>query len=64
MIINNISTDNPKLRAKALSNGQLSLSLEYYYGTKKVYDANLDKIVKRHDRQKETLHLYLWQESI
>ena len=62
MIINNISTDNPKLRAKALSNGQLSLSLEYYYGTKKVYDANLNKIVKRHDRQKETLHLYLWQE--
>jgi len=53
-------TDNPKLKQKKLSDGQISLYLEYYLGYTKVYDEKLDKEVVRANRKKEFLNLYLW----
>ena len=47
-------TDNPKLKQKKLSDGQLSLYLEYYLGYSKVDD----KV--KVDRRKEALNLYIW----
>ncbi|MBD8387920.1 site-specific integrase [Dysgonomonas sp. BGC7] len=47
-------TDNPKLKQKKLSDGQLSLYLEYYLGYSKVED----KV--KIDRRKESLNLYIW----
>ena len=47
-------TDNPKLKQKELSDGQLSLYLEYYLGYSKAN--NTVKV----DRRKESLNLYIW----
>lgn len=47
-------TDNPKLKQKKLSDGQLSLYLEYYLGYSKVNDT------VKVDRRKESLNLYIW----
>ena len=47
-------TDNPKLKQKKLSDGQLSLYLEYYLGYSKVNDT------VKVDRRKEFLNLYIW----
>ena len=53
-------TDNPKLKEKALSDGQMSLYLEYYFGYKKVYNEETDKETVKANRQKESLNLYVW----
>lgn len=53
------STDNPKLKEKLLSSGQISLYLEYYLGYSTVYDEKKDKEVAKAIRKKETLNLYL-----
>lgn len=54
-------TDNPKLKEKVLSDGQISLYLEYYIGYTKVYDEKKAKNVIKHNRKKEFLSLYIWQ---
>lgn len=53
-------TDNPKLKEKSLSDGQISLYLEYYLGYKKVYNEETDKETVKVDRKKEFLNLYVW----
>ncbi len=50
--------ENPKLQQKPLSDGRLSLYLEYYLGRTEWIDEN-EKIHIKHDRQKEFLNLYL-----
>ena len=55
-------TDNPKLKEKTLSDGQISLYLEYYLGYSKQYDEEKDKEVVKIIRKKEFLNLYIWQE--
>ena len=54
-------TDNPKLKEKTLSDGQISLYLEYYLGYTKEYDETKDKDVIKIIRKKEFLNLYIWQ---
>ena len=54
-------TDNPKLKEKILSDGQISLYLEYYLGYTKEYDEAKDKDVVKIVRKKEFLNLYIWQ---
>ena len=54
-------TDNPKLKEKTLSDGQISLYLEYYLGYSKQYDEEKDKEVVKIIRKKEFLNLYIWQ---
>lgn len=53
------STDNPKLLQKKLSDGRVSLYLEYYLGYTKVYDETKDCEVVKKDRKREYLSLYL-----
>lgn len=57
--VEQVSTDNPKLKQKALSDGRVSLFLEYYLGYTKAYDEAKDKEVIRKDRKREFLSLYL-----
>lgn len=57
--IDQISTDNPKLKQKTLSDGRISLFLEYYLGYTKEYDEEKDKEVIKKDRKREFLSLYL-----
>ena len=54
-------TDNPKLKEKILSDGQISLYVEYYLGYTQVYDEKKAKNVIKHNRKKEFLSLYVWQ---
>ena len=54
-------TDNPKLKEKILSDGQISLYLEYYLGYTQVYDEKKAKNVIKHNRKKEFLSLYVLQ---
>lgn len=54
-------TDNPKLKEKILSDGQISLYLEYYLGYSKEFDDEKDKEIIRASRKKEFLNLYVWQ---
>lgn len=54
-------TDNPKLKEKPLSDGQISLYLEYYLGYTKEYDAEKDRETIKANRKKEFLNLYVWQ---
>lgn len=51
--------DNPKLQQKELSDGRLSLYLEYYLGRKQWVDEETGEVKVKHDRKKETLNLYL-----
>ena len=60
-LISTDPTENPKLKAKALSNGKESLFLEYYLGAVKRYNEDTDTFVYEKRRAKETLNLYLWQ---
>lgn len=53
-------TDNPKLKEKTLSDGQISLYLEYYLGYTKEYSEAKDKKVIKVNRRKEFLNLYIW----
>ena len=60
-LITQISTDNPKLGAKILSNGKESLFLDFYDGGFKSYDAKTGKEITKYGRHRESLSLYLWQ---
>ena len=51
--------DNPKLRQSTLSDGRISLYLEYYLGRAQWIDETTGAIKVKHDRKKETLNLYL-----
>ena len=53
------SKENPKLQQSTLSDGRISLYLEYYLGRKQWIDKNTGKIKIKHDRKKETLSLYI-----
>ena len=53
-------TDNPKLKEKSLSDGQISLYLEYYFGYEKVYNEETDRETVKANRRKESLNLYIW----
>lgn len=58
-LISTDQTDNPKLLAKVLSNGQSSLFLEYYLGYRMVYAEANDKMVARKNRKRKYLDLFL-----
>jgi len=51
--------DNPKLKESILSDGRVSLYLEYYLGRTQWIDEATGKTKVKHNRRKETLHLYL-----
>lgn len=53
-------TENPKLLLKELANGRDSLFLEYYWGCHTEVDST-GMEVKKKDRQREYLNLYLWR---
>jgi site-specific recombinase XerD len=53
--------DNPKLGQSILTDGRISLYLDYYLGYSKRVDSCTDKIKIKHHRKKETLNLYLIQ---
>ena len=51
--------ENPKLQQSTLSDGRISLYLEYYLGRSQWIDEETGKTKIKHDRRKETLNLYL-----
>lgn len=51
--------ENPKLQQSTLSDGRISLYLEYYLGRTQWIDENTGKIKVKHNRKKESLNLYL-----
>jgi integrase/recombinase XerD len=51
--------ENPKLQQNTLSDGRLSLYLEYYLGRTQTVDDETGKITVKHNRKKEFLNLYL-----
>ena len=53
------SKENPKLQQNTLSDGRISLYLEYYLGRSQWIDGDTGKVKVKHDRRKETLNLYL-----
>ena len=53
--------ENPKLGAYIMSNGKESLFLDYYFGFTKEISAKTGKEVKKKERRREYLSLYLWQ---
>lgn len=53
------SKENPKLQQSTLSDGRISLYLEYYLGRMQWTDEQTGKLKVKHDRKKETLNLYL-----
>ncbi|MFI3268273.1 MAG: site-specific integrase [Rikenellaceae bacterium] len=53
------SKDNPKLLHSTLSDGRISLYLEFYLGRIQWIDDKTGKQKVKHDRKKETLNLYL-----
>ncbi len=50
-------SDNPKLKEKPLSDGNLALYLDYYLGRSMVYDKAKDKMVSKASRKREFLKL-------
>ena len=50
--------ENPKLQQSTLSDGRISLYLEYYLGRTQWVDEETGKIKVKHDRKKETLNMY------
>ena len=52
--------DNPKLKQKKLSDGRISLYLEYYLGYKTVNNTLTGKTSVKIDRRKEALNRYIW----
>ncbi len=60
-IISNDRQANPKLGAKLLSDGRVSLFLDFYFGFTMVYSNTLDKMVPKKQKRRESLNLYLWQ---
>lgn len=53
-------TENPKLKTKVLSDGNLSLYLDYYLGRVIVYDEALDREVSKVQRKREFLKLTIF----
>lgn len=53
--------DNPKLQQSTLSDGRISLYLEYYLGRNQWIDENTGALKVKHIRKKESLNLYLIQ---
>lgn len=53
--------ENPKLQQSTLSDGRISLYLEYYLGRTQWTDKETGKIKVQHNRKKESLNLYLIQ---
>jgi len=53
--------DNPKLLQRKLSDGRLSLYLEYYFGYDKLYDDVAGEWKIKHKRKKESLGLYIYE---
>ncbi|NDV63788.1 site-specific integrase [Bacteroides sp. 224] len=51
--------ENPKLQQSTLSDGRISLYLEYYLGRTQWVDEETGKTKVKHDRKKESLNLYL-----
>ena len=51
--------ENPKLQQSTLSDGRISLYLEYYLGRSQWIDEETGKTKVKHDRKKESLNLYL-----
>lgn len=51
--------ENPKLQQNTLSDGRISLYLEYYLGRTQWIDEETGKTKVKHDRKKESLNLYL-----
>lgn len=51
--------ENPKLHQSTLSDGRISLYLEYYLGRTQWVDEESGKVKVKHDRRKEALNLYL-----
>jgi len=51
--------ENPKLQQNTLSDGRISLYLEYYLGRTQWTDEETGKVKIKHDRKKESLSLYL-----
>ena len=51
--------ENPKLQQNILSDGRISLYLEYYLGRTQWIDEETGKTKVKHDRKKESLNLYL-----
>lgn len=60
-MISTDSTDNPKLGAKALSDGRESLFLDFYLGYSMAVSSKTGKEYKRVNNKREFLSLYLWQ---
>jgi site-specific recombinase XerD len=60
-MISQDSTDNPKLGAKVLSNGRVSLFLDFYFGYTMSVSSKTGKEYKRVNNRREFLSLYLWQ---
>ena len=59
-LIEGNSGDNPKLMGRALSDGRVSLYLEFYFGKVEVTSKN-GTSYQKNERRNETLGLYLWQ---
>lgn len=53
-------TENPKLKTKVLSDGNLSLYLDYYLGRVSVYDEALGREVSKVQRKREFLKLTIF----
>jgi len=53
--------DNPKLQQSTLSDGRISLYLEYYLGRNQWIEENTGVLKVKHIRKKESLNLYLVQ---
>ena len=51
--------DNPKLKKKVMSDGNLSLYLDYYLGRIRVTDEETGEVKSKVQRKREFLHLTL-----
>ena len=60
-IISNDRQANPKVGAKLLSDGRVSLFLDFYFGYTMVYSNALDKMVPKKQKRREMLNIYILQ---
>lgn len=54
-------TDNPKLKEKSLSDGQISLYLDYYLGRADIKNPETGETESKVQRKRDYLNLYIWQ---
>lgn len=59
--ISNDPQANPKLGAKLLSDGRISLFLEFYFGYTLEYNESQDKMTPKKKRRREMLEIYIKQ---